>query len=560
MSFRACAIVPSRNHHRAIGDVVARLRGAGLPVFVIDDGSDEPAQSALAALDAPASDVRVFRFAANQGKGGAVLKGFDLAAAAGFSHAVQVDADGQHDLAALPRFLAAALAEPETLILGTPVYDATVPKARAIGRWLTTIWVWIETLSRRIPDAMCGFRVYPLAAVMALMKTETLNRGMAFDIDILVRLAWRGVATRPIPVGVTYPPGNTSNFALLRDNWQISKIHARLAFGMVRRLPSLVRGPPRSAASATHWSQLAERGLFFGLRGLAAIYRLAGRRLCLAALAPIVGFFYLTSPVQRAASRDFLARCRAAQGDAAPPGHRAGLRHAFDFARKAIETFAAWLGDIDRKAMEIATPAVLAEALAEKRGLILVVSHLGNAELSRALLDEERRSRMTVLVHTRHAENYNRVLRRFRPAAAANLVQVTELGPETAIELERLVDAGHWIAIAGDRTPVGAAGRVSRAVFLGRAAPFPQGPYLLAHLLGCPVYLLFCLRENGRYRVYLEKFAAEISLPRRDREASLDALAARYAGRLEAYCLRAPFQWYNFYDFWAGGAEPVGDR
>jgi glycosyltransferase involved in cell wall biosynthesis len=156
---RACAVVPSHNHWTLIGEVVARLRQADLAVFVIDDGCDEPAASAIAALHDPAQGVTVHRFAVNRGKGVAVMKGFDLAWKAGFTHAVQVDADGQHDLDALPDMLALAEQNPKALVTGEPRYDASIPLGRKIGRWVTHVWVWIETLSLDIRDSMCGVRV-----------------------------------------------------------------------------------------------------------------------------------------------------------------------------------------------------------------------------------------------------------------------------------------------------------------------------------------------------------------------------------------------------------------
>lgn len=555
--FRACGVIPSRNHYKAIGEVVGALRGAGLPVLIIDDASDEPARSNLAALHAPAGGVTVHRLDRNQGKGGAVMTGFELAAASGFTHVVQVDADGQHDLVALPALLAAAERHPGDLVLGTPLYDASAPRARAIGRWVTRIWVWIETLSLDVADAMCGFRVYPLAAVVPLIREERLGRRMDFDIEVVVRLLWRGVAPRPVRVAVRYPDENTSNFDVLRDNWRISKMHARLVFAMLARLPAILRNRRGSGAAPSHWSGLGERGLYCGLWLLALVYRVAGRRACLAALLPVVAFFHASGRQQREASREFLARVACVNG-APPPGRLAGFRHSLGFARKALDTFAAWIGRIGPAEVEIATPDVMVEAAAERRGLVLVVSHLGNVELSRAVLDPERRARTTVLVHTRHAENYNRILRRFRPEAAVNLLEVTEIGPGTAVALQELAERGHWVAIAGDRTPVGTGRRVSRVPFLGADAAFPQGPYLLAHLLQCPVYLLFCLREEGRHRVYLEKFAERIELPRRGKEEALAFYAACYAERLEAYCRRAPLQWYNFFDFWA--PEPVEPR
>src|SRR5262249_45350497 len=148
---------------------------------------------------------------------------------------------------------------------------------------------------------------------------------------------------------------------------------------------------------------------------------------------------------------------------------------------------------------------------------------------SRALLDRAHRARITVLVHTRHAENYNRLLKQFSPDAVVNTIQVTEIGPDTMIALREAVDRGGWIAIAGDRTPVHAQQRVSRARFLGHDAPFPQGPYVLAHLLDCPVYALTCLRDGAQHRVYFENLAERVDLPPRRKEARLAELAARYA-------------------------------
>ena len=190
------------------------------------------------------------------------------------------------------------------------------------------------------------------------------------------------------------------------------------------------------------------------------------------------------------------------------------------------------------------------------QGILLIVSHLGNIEISRALLDDAQRARIKILVHTVHAENFARVLRRFRPDAMAETIQVTEMNPGTMFVLKEAIERGDWVAIAGDRTPVRGDERISIAPFLGHDAPFPQGPYILAHLLECPVYLMFCIRQDGVYRLYFEMFAERIKLPRRDRQAAIGEWAARYARRLETFCLIDPFQWYNFYDFWQTPHSP----
>lgn len=545
--FRPCAIVPSRNHWRVAGAVVERLRAAGLPVFVIDDGSDPPARDVLAALHDPAHGTTVERLEVNQGKGGAVLRGFQLAEAGGFTHAVQVDADGQHDLDRLDDLLAVARRQPSALVTGVPVYDASIPKGRAIGRWVTHVWVWIETLSMAIRDSMCGFRVYPLGAVRRLVGSGArIGRRMDFDTEIMVRLAWQGVPIAELPVRVTYPADNTSNFDLWRDNVRISLMHTRLVCGMILRFPTILANRPKAAGSATHWAALAERGLSWGLRLSATIYDLLGRRACLALAAPIVLYFYATGTEQRRSSRAFLERALGRK-----PGFLDGYRHFLSFTGRMLDVFGAWTGGIDGRSVRVEHGAALAGAIADPRGAVLIVAHHGNVDLSRAVLDQATRARLVVLAHTRHAGNYNRVLADLNPAAALDILQVSELGPETAIALKERVERGDWVVIAGDRTPVGSSGRTSLAPFLGAPAAFSQGPYILAALLDCPVYLLFCRREGSGHRLDFEHFADRIELPRAGRPEALAAHVTTFATRLEHHVRAAPYQWYNFFDFWA---------
>ncbi|MBI3446424.1 MAG: glycosyltransferase family 2 protein [Magnetospirillum sp.] len=537
---RPCALIPSHNHWRVLPEVVRRLRELGLPVLIIDDGSSEPAASAMAALHHPDDGVTVHRRPVNGGKGTAVMDGFRLIAQRDFTHAVQVDADGQHDLNALPLLLAAAEAQPDAVVSGKPVYDESVPLGRRIGRWVTHLWVYVETLSLRISDSMCGFRVYPLAPCLALMDEEHIGGRMDFDTEIMVRLFWRGIAPVMVPVRVIYPEGNTSNFRMVRDNVRITLMHTRLVLTMLSRLAR-----KHWPAGPSHWAGLGERGALWGLAFVAGSYRLLGRRACTWVMAPIVLYFFLTGGEQRRASRSYLGRVLNRQ-----PSLAEGFRHLMDFAGRALDAFAAWSGAVPLRAMEIKGLA----AAADPRGALLLVSHHGNAELSHALMDPALRRRLTVLVHTRHAENYNRLLEVHRGEAASRMLQVTEMGPETAILLRERIEAGEWVAMAGDRVPVLSQGRTCSIPFLGEAAEFSQGPWLLASLLGCPVYLLFCRRTgDGTWTLSLEPFAERVDLPRGRRQEAIAQWAGRYAARLERECREAPFQWYNFFDFWAKG-------
>jgi glycosyltransferase involved in cell wall biosynthesis len=240
MSFSPCFIVPVYNHGATVGATVAALATHGLPIYLVDDGSEAATAAVLDRLAASEARVRLVRRAANGGKGAAVMSGMRAAFADGHSHALQVDADGQHSLADIPGFLAAAAEAPFALICGVPEYDASIPKGRLYGRYATHVWVWIETLSFAIEDSMCGFRVYPLAPVRGLIDQVHLGTRMDFDIEILVRLFWRGVPIINRPTRVIYPEGGVSHFRVLRDNLGISWLHTRLVFGMLWRLPMLL--------------------------------------------------------------------------------------------------------------------------------------------------------------------------------------------------------------------------------------------------------------------------------------------------------------------------------
>jgi len=238
---RPCVVIPVYNHEHAIGKVLAQVLAHGLPVILVDDGCAAACAAVLDRLAASHPDrVVLERHAVNQGKGGAVLTGFARAARDGYSHVLQVDADGQHSVADVPRFLDAARAAPHAVIAGCPVYDESVPALRLYARYLTHVWVWINTLSLAIRDSMCGFRVYPVAPVLALARRRRLGLRMNFDIEILVRLYWDGLAIVNLPTRVGYPEDGVSHFKAWTDNVLISRLHMTLFFGMLPRIPSLL--------------------------------------------------------------------------------------------------------------------------------------------------------------------------------------------------------------------------------------------------------------------------------------------------------------------------------
>ncbi|HEX9395808.1 MAG TPA: glycosyltransferase [Burkholderiales bacterium] len=534
----ACAVIPCFNHGATAGAVAARVRAHGLPVLIVDDGSDADSARALDAIEG----VRVLRLEKNGGKGAAVMRGLREAQRLGYTHALQIDADGQHATDDVPRFLEKGRARDDAVVCGDPVFDASAPKSRRYGRWITRFWVWLETRGRARGDALCGFRLYPLARTVALLDRARIATGMSFDVDILVRLVWEGLPVESVQTRVVYPPGGRSHFRLLRDNLRISATHTRLFFASFA---------PRSAAA--HWSRLSERGALWGLRFLVAAYRLGGRPLFRAFLYPVMLYFFLFGSVARRASRDFLRRAHRAGSPRlpSPPTWRDSFRHFLAFADATLDKVGAWLDRVPSRALELVDDRAWARLRANGRGSLLIGSHLGNLEVPRAFARGERAgAAVTALVFTQHAQNFNRLLRELQPEASFNLVEVGSIGPDTAIDLRAVIDRGDLVVIVGDRTPVHSTGRTARVPFLGADAEFSLGPYILGHLLECPVHLLFCLHDGERYREYLEPFAERISWTRATRDRALQEYARRYAERLQHYALRAPFQWFNFFDFW----------
>ena len=565
MIFNPCALIPIYNHGATIRALVEALARFDLPILIVDDGSDENTQHQLISVVADFPGIRLFRLAQNGGKGAAVMHGMRQARQLGFSHALQIDADGQHDVADVPRFLAAGRQQPEAMIYGCPVYDASVPKGRLYGRYITDFWVRIETLSGAIADAMCGFRLYPLAVSCALIDRVDIPTRMVFDIEIMVRLAWEGIVFRRIDTRVTYPVGGISHFNMLRDNLRISAMHTRLTTGMLVRVPVLIwRRCFHRQASSRHWATLAERGSVAGLRFIFACYRLFGVQAARALLYPIVGYFFLTGRAARAASLDYLRRVRQMKGEPAPRW-RDAFRHMLAFGQSGLDKLGAWLGDVQSDQLDFPARAELQALIDSGRGALVIGAHLGNLEMMRALATNERQAMVNAVVFTEHARRFNDLLKQANAEFGVNLIEVRHLGPETAILLREKIDLGELVVIVGDRTPplANATERTCRVPFLGEEAAFAQGPFILASLLECPVYLLFCVRMSGpdkRYKVHFEHFSDRIELPRAERQDRLRQYIAAYATRLEARCLETPEQWFNFFDFWQAGGVPDNEK
>lgn len=244
-------LIPSYNPGPKVRETVAAARAQWTPVWVIVDGSTDASVATLEAMAAADAGLRVVVLPRNVGKGAAVLHGLEAAREVGFTHALAMDSDGQHPAELIPAFMQASLARPDALVLGRPIFDASAPRARVWGRKLSNGWTHIETLWAGVGDSLYGFRIYPVNALIDVMRSQPWMRRFDFDTEAVVRLVWNGVKPINVDAPVKYlsaAEGGVSHFNYLRDNLLLSWMHARLMGEFLLRLPSLfmkrLRGLP----------------------------------------------------------------------------------------------------------------------------------------------------------------------------------------------------------------------------------------------------------------------------------------------------------------------------
>ena len=301
-----------------------------------------------------------------------------------------------------------------------------------------------------------------------------------------------------------------------------------------------------------HWSEQTETTSLWGIRLLMAVFRLGGRVSFFLTLWPVVLVFWLVSGNARRASNSWLRQVALfARGPA--PGPFASLRHLWRFADTILDKLLAVSGFFTQDSLAVEGAE---ELLSDKRGAVLVTAHTGCLELCQMLgeANPDTRRPVTVLVHTRHAVRFNAMIARLNPRFAVNHIEVTELTPQTAIDMAERIARGHWIVIVADRTPIGSQA-VLPVTFMGRPAPVAQGPFLLASLLECRIWSMICTRETrhasrARYRLRFTAIGTGEKIGRRERAAALQALAQRWANALQSALIESPLDWFNFFDFW----------
>lgn len=312
-------------------------------------------------------------------------------------------------------------------------------------------------------------------------------------------------------------------------------------------------------AAARHWAAVEESSLLWGIQALVWVYRLCGRWVFRLFLRPVVSYYFLAGRLARESSRDYLHHLSRCYPDLEiGSGCWQSYRHFLSFGETLLDKIVVWTGNITPEQVDFPNRQLLLDLIEQKRGGMLLSGHIGNLEICQAIATMRGHIHLNILVHTKHAEKFNRLLGS-RGSATIQLIQVTELSPAIAITLQDKIERGEFLVMVGDRVPVQGSRTVS-VPFLGEDAEFPQGPYLLASLLRCPVFTLFCFPVDGRFKIHLEPFAANIRIPRGEpqRTQALSILARQYAERLEGYCRIAPLQWFNFYPYW--GRPAANDK
>ena len=307
------------------------------------------------------------------------------------------------------------------------------------------------------------------------------------------------------------------------------------------------------------WANVAERGSLRALALLRGWYGLFGRRASVALLLPIVTYFYLTGRGSRRASRDYLdtlwatpegrARLRRA------PRRRDVFRHLFTFAENLLDRMILWSGDVSSIQIDSRGRELVDELVRERRGAILLSSHLGSFDMLRDL-SAQTGIVLNVLMFTRHAVVINSFFEKLQAGRNLRLIRVEPGSLSAAFEMRAAIQRGEFVGILGDRIWPSEEHRTVTVSFLGRPARFPLGPYLLQGVLGCPMLITTCVRSGpARYTATTQRFAPGGVVPRAERPKHAEECAQRFAALLERGCVEDPFQWFNFFEFWRSAED-----
>lgn len=301
-----------------------------------------------------------------------------------------------------------------------------------------------------------------------------------------------------------------------------------------------------------HWAKIKEAGFLNGMRSMVLVYQFLGRTMFNIVLIPVMAYFFVRRGTARRASMDFLKKVQLQYPHVFPrrPLFWLSFLHFVSFGQSLLDKFIAWGKNPPEISMDPAEEHMLYDVVQSGRGVMIIGSHFGNIEYARGISLRHPNLIINVLMYDQHSEKFSGLLRDARNEATMNIIQVTTIDLELALTLKQRVERGEWVVIAGDRVPVTNDSRVCQTRFFGEKANFPVGPYVLANLLRCPVYVMHCYRLSDNHFVNVELFTEQFKSSRNKRDQDYQQAGQRYAEALEQYVSQYPLQWYNFFDFW----------
>ncbi len=558
--FSPCVVIPTYNHSEKLEDILDDLYQKNIAVIVINDGSNHSHSQAIERICKKYEhQVDLICFEHNKGKGGAVIEGLQQAYQKGFSHALQLDADGQHDRSFITSFFHMAEKHPRSLIQGQPVYDETAPKSRKYGRLINHIWVCIETLTTQIIDSMCGFRIYPLHETIKMLKRYKISHNMDFDTDIYVHLRWQGVSVMTKDVKVVYWEGNLSNFKGLRDNIYISLGHTKRVFKLLLTFPFKYKALKASKNIDSDWNEKQELGSPLGIKIVFGLYRLLGRKICLFFVRVICLYYFLTQRKVCKNLNEYLHNLKNSGHYKKKISYWDSYHIIYNFAVSILDRGLSWMLPQEVQMNTTSkTKEILKNIIKDNKGAIFIGAHMGVLDISRSRGFSVNIPPINVFYYGVKNDRFVQFVKENTPKGSFNYIETKDFDMNSVFELQEKMDKGEWLFCAGDRILSHDKKSVIKVPFLGKEAYFPTGPFLMSKLFDCPIYTIINIRpakpslDNPQqdYEIHVEPLIKKVDFSRMNREEKLREYAQQYSLWLEEKCTQNPHYWFNFHSFW----------
>jgi predicted LPLAT superfamily acyltransferase len=312
-----------------------------------------------------------------------------------------------------------------------------------------------------------------------------------------------------------------------------------------------------------HWALLKESGTYVGLRFLYLLNKYFGRKVYSLLIYPVALYFVVFNIAARRASQQYLLNHWYKNPNVlkSRPNILNNVMHFKNFAEAILDKGLAWSSEIQENVFEVSSTSNINELMNDARGQLIIGSHFGNLEYCRGFMQRYREKIINILVYDKHSTNFVKVMQKINPDSRVNVFQVDEFDIATILLLKQKTDAGEWVFIAGDRIPLAGIEHTVEVIFLDKIARLPIGPYLLAKALACPVKLMFGYRhpslQANKVCFDVVNFSECLKFTRNNRSEVMQQYAQAFISALEGHCLQAPYQWFNFYNFWADDMLPA---